>query len=191
MPHQQLRDDILDTCPKLADMCHYQDIHAAYHHKHLNLDLTEQKSHTCKHRVLTHEGGDGEKCLLYSCCLLRREVIFQCPGFTEPGQETCDKIYAEIVFVPPETERKENIPGQRLGEKAKHYQSKESEDIDRGALVSLDDAEREMPSSPNMEFWPEDQPGQIVKVYLEDEVPEHGGTSKGESNRSKPETRDS
>lgn len=173
-------------------MCHYQDIHAASHHELLNFDLLQQKSHTCEHGVLTRKEGEGKKCPLHSCCLLRREIVFQCTNSTESGKGRCEKAYAEVVFVPPEIERKESTCSSGIltwGKKARYQQGKKPEENKQKALSDSVEVKTETLTVPAMEFWIEDQPERVVRVYFEYEPTKDDGAPKDESSRHKPETR--
>ncbi|XXH02935.1 hypothetical protein Hte_009325 [Hypoxylon texense] len=142
-------------------MCHYQDIHTASHHLLLAFNLIEQKSHVCDDGVLTRREDEGKKCPLHSCCLLRREIVFQC---SEIREGKCENAYAEVVFVAPKTERTKSGGIWPWGKKARQDQGKEPEENRQKAVSDSGEAKTE---APVMEFWPEDQPEQIVRVYLE------------------------
>ncbi|KAI6081364.1 hypothetical protein F4821DRAFT_274972 [Hypoxylon rubiginosum] len=128
-------------------MCHFQDVHVACHHELLNFDSAEQESHTCGYGTPKPRKGEGQRCLFHSCCLLRREIVFECPEYEAKGGR-CEDPFAETVFVPLKTELTESTFSGRF-----------------------------LPWWRKV-FWPENEPGWPVKVYLEDDPPKDEDTPK-------------
>ncbi|KAI1209319.1 uncharacterized protein F4807DRAFT_467873 [Annulohypoxylon truncatum] len=137
-------------------MCLYQNIHAAYHYELLNVNAAERDNHTCRHEILSSD--DGEKCLLHSCCrVLGHEVVFRCSRTDKDGGNLCDNAMKEDVFVPLVSKFKSGDNG------------KGAAALEVVEEMALENSPMELPAM-TMEFWPEDQPGKIVLVYLEEEV---------------------
>ncbi|KAI2463134.1 hypothetical protein F4781DRAFT_144693 [Annulohypoxylon bovei var. microspora] len=131
-------------------MCLYQNIHAAYHYELLGLDAAERESHVCGHRVPPSEGG--KMCPLHSCCrVLGHDVVFRCDGADEDGG-LCGDAVREDVFVPLVSMIKSGY-------------------TEKGGEGWEVEEELENVSVVTMEFWPEDQPGRVVLVCVEEEIP--------------------
>ncbi|KAI1100811.1 hypothetical protein F4804DRAFT_335850 [Jackrogersella minutella] len=159
-------------------MCLYQNIHAAYHYELLSLDAAERESHACRYERLIPQGElgsteDGEKCPLHSCChILGQEVLFWCSNAEDDGS-VCGHALAEDVFVPLVIGKREDEEGD-----SGHEEAVEEVVVEFAAEVAPSRnaagrkvLPREVPPA-MMQFWPEDQPGKIIAIYLEDEVPE-------------------
>lgn len=147
-------------------MCLYQNIHAARHYELLNVNATERDNHTCEYEESSSE--EGEKCTLHSCCrILGHEVIFRCSGASEDGRNLCSDAMKEDVFVPVKS-----TASIRLKEKG----------VQAVVAETPNDIEEETVLEPSaevaMEFWPEDQPGKVVRIYLEGENPVHEAKQK-------------
>ncbi|KAI2604362.1 uncharacterized protein GGS25DRAFT_507913 [Hypoxylon fragiforme] len=147
-------------------MCLYQNVHAAYHHELLNFNADERDRHVCEveangrssSTLLSPEGDAlgavGIACPLHSCCrVLSREIVFRCGDAPEDEGGLCENAFVEIVFVALAMTGR----GDRGGEEGIRDGEEVEEAIDALAVT------------PTMEFWPEDQPGKRMVVFLEDE----------------------
>ncbi|KAI0829541.1 hypothetical protein F5Y06DRAFT_302061 [Hypoxylon sp. FL0890] len=171
-------------------MCLYQDIHAAYHYELLGFDATERESHVCEYEILSPEKETGhsenKKCPLHSCCrVLSRDVIFRCQA-ARGEEQVCELALGEVVFVPLSARhRNGDMTNRRVdfrvtkqvctgGEGEKAHPRVDLNGNTNRAAIDRDELPNE-PSSqmlpvPTMEFWPDDEPGRIVTIFLKDEA---------------------
>ncbi|KAI0102642.1 hypothetical protein GGR51DRAFT_281969 [Nemania sp. FL0031] len=160
-------------------MCYYQNIHTAYHFTLLGFDPCEREHHSCQLVYPGWEPAQG-KCPLHSCCSVRRILIVQCSEDRDAGVregagscEICPHAFIEDVFVPlPKGKKRVLI---RLGEEARgeiragtgtgvahrdrHEYRREDEDEDGDGVVH---------GPLMMEFWLDDQPGVLFRVFLDE-----------------------
>lgn len=80
-------------------MCYYQNIHTAYHSTLLGFDPSQQEHHACG-LAYPSSGSSfelgGDKCVLHSCCAVKKVLIVQCRSH----EEVCPHSLVEDVFVP-------------------------------------------------------------------------------------------
>ncbi|CAJ2499732.1 Uu.00g025850.m01.CDS01 [Anthostomella pinea] len=177
-------------------MCFYQNIHECYHYDLLSLHASERESHKCRRVFRGESAGGGVKCALHTCCRFSREVIVPCGhaaelgGKQELGQEQlcAGDSFGEDVFVPfggDESGR----PGLWLGFEYGAFEGEgegeegaEARATPKEVIWDCDcdtddaDAASSAGSAVSMDFWPEDEPGKTVRVFLDDPV--EGGDEK-------------
>ncbi|KAI1164665.1 hypothetical protein F5B18DRAFT_614865 [Nemania serpens] len=159
-------------------MCYYQNIHYAHHFALLNLLTRERESHTCG---LAYPGlgsgsgsgeGPGDRCFAHSCCRVRRlVVILSCEvgGPRLEDDELCAQAFIEDVFVPvprEEEPREEEEGGQEGGRLADRLHTETVREEGAGAEEEEGGDVVDTVDDPIvMEFWPEDRPGAVVRLY--------------------------
>jgi hypothetical protein len=142
------------------------NIHTAYHFTLLSFEPSQREHHACgieyPSSSCSYEVG-GNKCALHSCCSINRVLIVQCCR----DEEVCRYSLIEDVFVPfPSGEgrvlmrssdkeargnRVETGTGMIHQDRNGCGHPNEDGCIDDGQLA--------------MEFWPDDRPGAVVKIY--------------------------
>ncbi|KAI1182682.1 hypothetical protein F5B17DRAFT_419461 [Nemania serpens] len=166
-------------------MCFYQNVHSTPHFALLNFDARERESHICGLAYADFSSGSGsgsgvgkgagDLCLEHSCCRVRRLVVVQSCKVGGPrleDDELCPRAYVEDVFVPVLKDGEDEHEGERSGiGSGEIHTDTVTRDGDRetgegggggggGVVDAIDDAII-------MEFWPEDRPSVVVRVYSE------------------------
>ncbi|KAK7931246.1 hypothetical protein PG985_001958 [Apiospora marii] len=122
-------------------MCYTQIVHHCFHADQISFHADERESHVCDLAYWPYD--EGYKCPVHTCCwIVLENDVFTCDERQTDG--TCRKMMEDEVFVQEIDEEEED--------------EKENEDT----KTEAEDDEA------CMEFWPEDQEGKAVLVFLED-----------------------
>ncbi|GAW16751.1 hypothetical protein ANO14919_061880 [Xylariales sp. No.14919] len=113
-------------------MCHYQNIHTAYHYTLLSVDAGEREAHACGREYPPCEADRGSgrvKCPLHSCCRLESVLVAWCEGAVGDIAEgrlatgagfgcggICPRAFVEDVFVPFREGEVPGLCGEKCGE---------------------------------------------------------------------------
>ena len=125
-------------------MCYTQIVHHCFHADQISFHADEREKHVCDLECWPYD--EGYKCPAHTCCWIVFESdVFTCDERQKDG--TCRKMMEDEVFV-QEPDEEEDSKGEK----------KENGD----ATTEVEDDEV------CMEFWPEDQEGKAVLVFLED-----------------------
>jgi len=130
-------------------MCYTQIVHHCFHADQISFHADEREKHVCNLECWPYD--EGYKCPVHTCCwIVLENDVFTCDERQKDG--TCRKMMEDEVFVQEAYEEEQ-------GKKENGNQIQQ----DRAAGAEVDDEEA------HMEFWPEDQEGKAVLVFLEDE----------------------
>ncbi|KAK8044461.1 hypothetical protein PG993_004485 [Apiospora rasikravindrae] len=133
-------------------MCYTQIVHHCCHADQISFHADERERHVCDLPCWSY--NVGYKCPAHSCCWIVLEMdVFSCDERQKDG--TCRNMMEDEVFV--QEEEDEEVEQKEK----KNYAEQEKQK----AATEIEGEEDEV----CMEFWPEDQEGKAVLVFLEDE----------------------
>ncbi|KAK7975447.1 hypothetical protein PG989_013910 [Apiospora arundinis] len=128
-------------------MCYTQIVHHCFHADQISFHADEREKHICDLECWPYD--EGYKCPAHSCCwVVLENDVFSCDERRSDG--TCIKMMEDEVFV---QEKDDEEGGERMNEEKNH--------LDEATQAEVED-------EACMEFWPEDQEGKGVLVFLED-----------------------
>ncbi|KAK8068903.1 hypothetical protein PG994_005519 [Apiospora phragmitis] len=127
-------------------MCYTQIVHHCYHAEQISFHADEREKDVCDLECWPYD--EGYKCPAHTCCwVVLESEVFSCDERRSDG--TCRKMMEDEVFVQEQDEEYETIRSEVQEPKNK---ATEIEGEDEAC----------------MEFWPDDQEGKAVMVFLED-----------------------
>jgi len=128
-------------------MCYTQIVHHCYHADNISFHADEREKHVCDVECWPYD--EGYKCPAHTCCwIVLENDVYSCDERRSDG--TCIKMMEDEVFVQEEDET----------EQEKRMNGEQNQPDGAAYIEGGDEA--------CMEFWPEDQEGKAVLVFLED-----------------------
>ncbi|KAK6846298.1 hypothetical protein PG987_001486 [Apiospora arundinis] len=128
-------------------MCYTQIVHHCFHADQISFHADEREKHICDLECWPYD--EGYKCPAHSCCwVVLENDVFSCDERRSDG--TCIKMMEDEVFV---QEKDEEEGEGNMNEEQNHPDEATPAEVEDEAC---------------MEFWPEDQEGKGVLVFLED-----------------------
>ncbi|KAK8097775.1 uncharacterized protein PG998_013261 [Apiospora kogelbergensis] len=132
-------------------MCYTQIVHHCFHADKISFHAEERESHVCDVECWPYD--EGYKCPAHTCCwIVLENDIYSCDERMSDG--TCIQMMEDEVFVQEQDETEEE---KKMMNEAQERPGVAAADIEEGEEAC-------------MEFWPEDQEGKAVLVFLEDGI---------------------